>query len=98
MGIDADQRSLCDYLQEFWDTRTSGHAAIWQAIRLACDAMLQDDYALAATILEAAEVRVPHGTLEQCYDSRGAMYSVPRYCFSDPTNVVSCVTDHHCAE
>lgn len=38
--------------------------------------------------LKASEIRVTNGTLETCYDPRGALYSVPRFVFSDPVNVV----------
>jgi hypothetical protein len=47
------------------------------------------DYELASTVLEAADIRVPYGDLSVAYDARGAQYAVPRWAFSNPTNILS---------
>lgn len=39
-------------------------------------------------VLQASEIRVMGGSLDVCYDARGTQYNVPRYVYSDPTNVV----------
>lgn len=40
-------------------------------------------------MLEAADIRVPFGDLSVCYDPLGAQYNVPRFAFSNPTNILS---------
>lgn len=60
---------------------------MWQAIRSAAEAMLQDDVGLATAILEASEIRVPNGMLDICYDERGFQYKVPNFCLANPTDM-----------
>jgi hypothetical protein len=48
-----------------------------------------NDYETANTILQAADIRTPYGTLERCYDSQGIEYIIPLYCFSLPRNLIS---------
>lgn len=77
--------------QEFWESRVSGAKLVWDNLKVVCDALLNTppEYESALAILEAAQLRVPHGTLETVYDSRGRMYSVPPFVWSTPRNVMS---------
>ncbi len=38
---------------------------------------------------QAGDIKTPHGTLSMCYDSRGALYEVPMFCYSSPSNILS---------
>ncbi len=60
-------------------------------MKLACEGLLQEppDTGLAAEILAAADLRCPRGALGEVYDRQGNLYSVPRFCYSAPTNLVS---------
>ena len=73
----------------FWESQTSGRPIVWSNLRLAAEAMLTGDFELASTILEAADIRVPHADLSLAYDAFGVSYAVPQWCYSTPTNVLS---------
>lgn len=77
--------------EEFWDTAPSyeGRREIWDALRAACEAETRD---LAAIIIESAGIRLPDGTLSRAFDELGALYQVPEYCISFPTNMVQADT------
>ncbi len=53
------------------------------------EAMIQHNIELANTLLDAADIRVPHGDLSVAYDSLGQLYQVPRYAYSTPSNVMT---------
>jgi hypothetical protein len=42
----------------------------------------------AKVILDTSNVKVPHGSLEECYDPLGNKYVIPNYCQCDPDNVM----------
>lgn len=79
----------------FWDTSSaSGRVAVWQALRVACDALLLGDVELASSIIESSDLVVPRGDLAMAtsllvYDSLGAAYEIPRFVYSTPGNIVS---------
>lgn len=62
---------------------------MWQAIRSAAEALLENDVALANAIIVASNITSPNGSLEVCYDERGFQYKVPQYCVSHPTELTS---------
>ncbi|TAQ83473.1 hypothetical protein B7494_g8199 [Chlorociboria aeruginascens] len=81
---------------EFFDTRVTGRAEIWQTLRAVLgvlwnggDAQDQDGgLATAQQILEAAEITVPTGDMANgVYDSLGGFYPLPECILSDPTNL-----------
>ena len=57
---------------------------IWDALKAACGA----DIETARLICDAACVIVPSGDLRTAYDERGALYELPPYVLSPPTNLV----------
>ena len=71
---------------EFWSTAPSfaGQPQVWQAIRTAAE---MDDEASARAILDAMQLRLPHGDLRLVFDERGTHYEVPAYCLSYPQNL-----------
>lgn len=75
--------------QTFWESQSSGRAAVWSNLRVASEAMLNEDYELANTIVQAADLRTPHGDLSLCYDMLGNAYAIPLFAYSNPRNVVS---------
>lgn len=81
-GSHITQHEIDRQRAEFWNTRTSGIAYIWAAIKSAAEAMLSNDLALASAILEASNIMSANGTLELCYDERGNRYKVPLYCYA----------------
>ena len=48
---------------EFWSTRVGGDVNMWQALRSACDALLNNDIQLARVVLEASEITITNGSL-----------------------------------
>ena len=74
--------------QSFWESQTTGRPIVWQNIKVVAEAMLNNDFDLANTVLEAADIRVPYYDLSLCYDSYGQSYQVPKYAFSTPYGVL----------
>jgi hypothetical protein len=75
----------------FWETAVagSGRRMVWENLKVVAEAMLAGDIPLANSVLEAADLRVPHGDLSVVYDALGQLYQLPRYVYSTPTNVLS---------
>lgn len=73
----------------FWETATSGRPLTWSNLKLAAEAMVAGDYELASTVLDAADIRVPHADLSVAYDGLGNRYELPRHIYSNPTNILS---------
>jgi hypothetical protein len=87
-GSGVTEGRLAQMREEYWDTaRVEGNTMIWEALKVAAEAMLEGNYALAQTILEASDIRTPSGTIEQAWDATGRLYQVPRYAFSNPSNI-----------
>ncbi|XP_066277846.1 ubiquitin domain-containing protein 1-like isoform X1 [Branchiostoma lanceolatum] len=76
---------------EFWDTAPAfeGRKEIWDALRAACNAVESNDHELAQAIIDGANISLPHGTLQDCYDELGNRYQLPVYCISAPVNMIS---------
>lgn len=62
---------------------------MWQTIRSACEALLEEDVGLANAILDAASLITPNGTMEIVYDERGQQYKVPQYAYTRPMELVT---------
>lgn len=88
-GSPITTREITKQRADFWATRTEGNAQMWQAIRSAADALLENDVSLANAILVASSITTPNGSLEVCYDERGYQYKVPQYCVSNPSELSS---------
>ncbi|CAF0845625.1 unnamed protein product [Rotaria sordida] len=76
--------------EEYWDTAPAfeGRKEIWDALRGACYALEQNDIDLAQSIINCANISLPHGTLLDCYDELGTRYQLPIYVLSSPTNII----------
>ncbi|CAF3771350.1 unnamed protein product [Adineta steineri] len=76
--------------EEYWDTAPAfdGRKEIWDALRGACYAIEQNDIDLAQSIINCANISLPHGTLLDCYDELGTRYQLPIYVLSSPTNMI----------
>ncbi|CAF0768225.1 unnamed protein product [Adineta ricciae] len=76
--------------EEYWDTAPAfeGRKEIWDALRGACFAVDQSDIDLAQSIINCANISLPHGTLMDCYDELGTRYQIPVYILSAPINLV----------
>ncbi len=61
-----------------------GSTAVWQAIKAACEAILDGDKELALALLEASCITVQDESMEQCFDERGRGYTVPSFLFTHP--------------
>lgn len=76
--------------QTFWESApTSGRRVVWENLKVVAEAMLQGDLGLANSVLEAADLRVPHGDLSVVFDALGQLYQLPRYVYSTPTNLLT---------
>ncbi|KAM5354372.1 hypothetical protein ACJ41O_001021 [Fusarium nematophilum] len=85
--------------QDFFDTRVTGRAEIWQTVHAALQVLwdptsqdAQDDgsngLATAQMILSAAEISLPTGNLANgVYDALGNYYQLPEWVVCDPRNV-----------
>lgn len=86
-GAPITKNQIAFQREEYWSTRIGGNVIMWQAIRTASDAMLQNDSALANAIIEASGISTPSGSLDTCYDETGYLYKIPRFCYSDPVEL-----------
>jgi len=74
---------------EFFETRVTGRAEIWGALKNVSELLRQGELATAQGILEAAGITIPTGSLtEGCYDEQGNLYRLPEPIILDPTNVI----------
>ena len=88
---------------DFWSTRIDGNSNVWQALKSAAEALLNNDIELSRAILDASEISINNNTLGTCYDPRyrylhsisiiiiilisGHMYIVPNYCTKNPQDI-----------
>ena len=81
---------LREQRQSFWGSRAAAGGAeqTWATLKMAAEAMLEDDIGTANVICEAAQITAPGGSLSEAYDATGRRYTVERACFSTPTNLV----------
>ncbi|CAF0722345.1 unnamed protein product [Didymodactylos carnosus] len=75
--------------EEFWDTAPSfeGRKEIWDALHGGVYAIEQNDYDLAQSIINCANITCPFGSLLDCYDELGTRYQLPIYVLTAPTNL-----------
>ncbi len=59
--------------EEFWDTAPAfdGKSEIWHALRAAVDACESKNFQLAQAIIDSANIILPNGLLNDCYDELG---------------------------
>ncbi|KAI7974413.1 hypothetical protein EIK77_008593 [Talaromyces pinophilus] len=75
--------------EEFFDTRVTGRAEVWAALRAALSLLREGEIETAQGIIDAAGVTVPTGDLcEGAYDENGVLYRLPQCIVSDPDNIV----------
>ena len=76
---------------DFWSSRegAGGSPAAWSSLKLASEALLAGDVALAETVLEALDFRPARGDLSLVYAPGGSAYEVPPFAWREPANVVS---------
>ncbi|KAL1624004.1 hypothetical protein SLS56_007986 [Neofusicoccum ribis] len=73
----------------FWDTRVTGHAEIWGAVRLAAELVRGGDVASAQGVLDATGATCPTGELWRgVFDEWGTEYRVPEWAMVEPVGVV----------
>ncbi|OJD37718.1 ubiquitin domain-containing protein [Diplodia corticola] len=73
----------------FWDTRVTGHAEIWGAVRLAAELVRGGDVASAQGVLDAAGATCPTGEMWRgVFDEWGIEYRVPEWAVVEPAGVV----------
>ena len=78
--------------RDFWETRLSGDAAVWETLRGAMESIFAD-LALAKTIMASAGLKPAaqgeDGSRVAVYDTKGALYEVPLFCCRDPVNMAA---------
>ncbi|KAF2094620.1 hypothetical protein NA57DRAFT_46191, partial [Rhizodiscina lignyota] len=81
----------------FFDTRWSGRAEVWAAVKLICESLRQQDLEAAQAVLDAAGLTCPTGEVRRAgdkqkdggvYDELGERYQVPLWVMADPEGVV----------
>lgn len=74
---------------EFWDTAPAfeGKIEIWTALKAAVEAYEQKNYQLAQAIIDSANIILPKGFLNDCYDELGNRYQIPIYVLAKPINL-----------
>ena len=76
--------------EEFWDTAPvfEGKAEIWNALKAAVDACEAKNFQLAQAIIDSANIILPNGLLNDCYDELGNRYQIPIYVLAKPINLI----------
>ncbi|KXT17735.1 hypothetical protein AC579_3609 [Pseudocercospora musae] len=82
----------------FFETRVTGRPEIWDALKLVCECLRQDDIAEAQAIMDAANITCPHGKVgrgrtkekqrEGVYDEQGQLYDLPYWVVTDPQDII----------
>eukprot|EP00941_MAST-03F_sp_MAST-3F-sp1_P002980 g2980.t1 len=72
----------------FWESRHGGVPQCWAVLRRAAEALLEEDIDLANTYLSAADMKTPLGTLAVSIDPLLNKYEVPRFVYSNPSNIM----------
>lgn len=86
------KHSLATKRTEFWHTRVTNILEVWQTLHVACDAILEGNHDLAQTMIDASGLRLRNGSLDCVYDHRGNEYKIPKFCYSNPTNILTAQT------
>lgn len=74
---------------DWWDTRTTGSAEIWRALRLMVESLQAGDVGEAQALLDATECTCPNGMLWRgVFDGRGEWYRVPEWVVIEPEGLV----------
>lgn len=81
--------------EAFFETRVSGRAESWQAIRLAAELVRDNgDLITAQGVLDAAGLTVPRGRLEEgIWDELGQLYRIESWIVADPRDIIEDITD-----
>ena len=94
---------LASEREAFFDTRVTGSAEVWNALRLVCECLRRGDVAQAQGILDAVGLNVPDGRVAigseprsrgrtrktgGVFDERGVGYDIPAWVVADPEDVV----------
>ena len=76
--------------EEFWDTAPhfDGKGEIWAALHGAVDAYEGKNFVLAQAIIDSANIILPNGLLNDCYDELGNRYQLPIYVLARPVNLI----------
>lgn len=76
--------------EEFWDTAPvfDGKVEIWQALKSAVEACEAKNFQLAQAIIDSANIILPNGFLNDCYDELGNRYQIPIYVLVKPSNLL----------
>lgn len=79
----------------FFDTRVTGAAEVWAALKLVCDMLREGNVKDAQGTLDAAGLTCPTGSVVGgrgrrggVYDDKGELYDVPGWIVADPADVV----------
>jgi hypothetical protein len=74
---------------DWWDTRTTGSADIWAALRSMVQSLQAGDLREAQVLLDATECTCPNGMLWRgIFDNRGEWYKVPEWIVIEPDGLV----------
>ncbi|KAM0723211.1 hypothetical protein Q7P37_001411 [Cladosporium fusiforme] len=89
--------------EAFFDTRVTGSADVWNALKLVCECLRRGEVAQAQGILDAVGLNVPDGRVAVgseprsrgrerrtggVFDERGVGYDIPGWVVADPEDIV----------
>jgi len=87
-GSKVTMADLTKMREEFWHTRVDGNQAMWLALKGAAEALIEGREDLANSLLQASQISTPEGNLLTCYDELGHEYVVPKWGYSNPSDLV----------
>ena len=71
----------------------TGKPEIWSALKAAVDACEAQNFQLAQAIIDSANIILPNGLLNDCYDELGNRYQLPIYVIAKPLQIGSRTTN-----
>ncbi|KAK8794046.1 hypothetical protein WA171_003173, partial [Blastocystis sp. BT1] len=83
-----NENDLDDLRLKFWDDCVTNNLEIWQVLRKCCEACLKADYETANEIFVEANLQTVNHDLSEVIDSEGQVYSIEKYCYSNPSNLM----------
>ncbi|KAK3672329.1 hypothetical protein LTR78_007869 [Recurvomyces mirabilis] len=84
--------------EEFFETRVTGDAQAWIAVRRVCELLREDQIADAQAVLDASGLTCPRGRVVRArgkerrhggiYDGTGKLYEIPEWVVRDPQDTI----------
>ncbi|KAK8795074.1 hypothetical protein WA588_003925, partial [Blastocystis sp. NMH] len=83
-----NENDLDEMRTKYWDDRVTNSLEVWDVLHQCCNACLQGDYQKANTLFRDAKLQAANHDLSEVVDEEGQVYSVEKFCYSNPSNMM----------